>query len=494
MNLFLDTVGQKNIKLLKILLSEERYFSVKELTTLMDMTTKTIKKLNLLLISDIQNGSYQVEVSSQPRLGVRLSNASAFFLAEMEQFYIEKSMCYQIINQLFHGEFKSAIDFSTTNFTSISSFYKSLKEVRVILESFNMGATVSFPAKLEGQEKQCRSFLFHFYWQAFKGMKWPFKEYERALAEASLAEIEKKLDISYSIPEKEMLYYWLAIIFQRLKTGTVFQKNELFFDHSTPYLKLKNIIESWFLEFEEDYLSEESLENEVQFLYMVLCGLPNYDTGISNKLSENLLIHLDGVDMQEWICFFTEELNKTFLAPMSTSEIKSIVTQLSIAHLSWNQFSTGKYKIQEPRPQNRYASKKILETIYQKGQLKKLISVTFFCDDEKKEYYEFLILQLLELKKNENLVVTIYLTTNLEEKKEKQKRIEIKRFLGSSIQFTQRISGQTDIVLTDSNYMSIKKDRRKYQISSVPYEEKEFIQLVNLVERIKESKIDIKVS
>ena len=88
----------------------------------------------------------------------------------------------------------------------------------------------------------------------------------------------------------------------------------------------------------------------------------------------------------------------------------------------------------------------------------------------------------------------IYLTTNLEERKEQLKRIEIKQFLGNSVRFTQGISSQPDIILTDSNYMTIKEDMKKYQISSIPYEEKEFIHLGKLVKRIKELKNKMKIS
>ncbi|MBQ6485355.1 MAG: helix-turn-helix domain-containing protein [Carnobacterium sp.] len=494
MNPFIDSAGRKNMKLLKLLLAEERYFSVKELTSLINMTTKTVKKLILLVCSDIQKGLYQVDILSQPRKGIKLANVSPFFFAEMEQFYIEKSICYQIVDQVFHGEYESAMVFSNTNFMSLSSFYKSLKEVRWILESFKMGATVSFPEKLEGQEKQYRYFHFHFYWQAFKGMKWPFKEYDRTVAEASLAEIEKILGVTYSIPEKEMLYYWLAIIFQRVKTGNALKKKELFFDNSTIHLNLICLVQSWFSEFEEDYVSGQCLDNEVQFLYLVLCGVPNYDTSIANKLNEKLSIQIDKLEMQSWILFFMKELNIFFLTPLSESEKNFIVNKLSIAHFSWNLFGTGKYSIQEIVHQNKDDSQDILEKNFQKGQIKNLISNTFFCDNEKKHYYEFLISHLFDLKKDENLAVTIYLTTNLEERKEQLKRIEIKQFLGNSVRFTQGISSQPDIILTDSNYMTIKEDMKKYQISSIPYEEKEFIHLGKLVKRIKELKNKMKIS
>ena len=198
--------------------------------------------------------------------------------------------------------------------------------------------------------------------------------------------------------------------------------------------------------------------------------------------------------MQSWILFFMKELNIFFLTPLSESEKNFIVNKLSIAHFSWNLFGTGKYSIQEIVHQNKDDSQDILEKNFQKGQIKNLISNTFFCDNEKKHYYEFLISHLFDLKKDENLAVTIYLTTNLEERKEQLKRIEIKQFLGNSVRFTQGISSQPDIILTDSNYMTIKEDMKKYQISSIPYEEKEFIHLGKLVKRIKELKNKMKIS
>lgn len=62
--------------------------------------------------------------------------------------------------------------------------------------------------------------------------------------------------------------------------------------------------------------------------------------------------------------------------------------------------------------------------------------------------------------------------------------MEIAEYVGDFIQFTDQVSGSTDIVLMDFNYIELAKEVPKYVVSRIPSVEKEFILLKDTVDRI----------
>ena len=251
MNPFLNSVGRQNVKLVKILASEDRYFSFEEISKELNVTPKTVKKMYLLFHLDIQNGIYPVEISRKPKKGIRLTGFSQFFLSEFERIQLGSSISYKIIEDVFYGEYKNAIYFSNKNFTSLSSFYKYLKEIRIMLEAFNVPKLVATRARIQKLEMNYRYFFFYYFWNIFKGEKWPFKNFDRNLIIRYVEKIENILCETYSIPEKEMLCYWIAVILSRLNIGCKLSANEKseekisFLKEMKVYGKLKKEIESF---------------------------------------------------------------------------------------------------------------------------------------------------------------------------------------------------------------------------------------------------------
>lgn len=62
--------------------------------------------------------------------------------------------------------------------------------------------------------------------------------------------------------------------------------------------------------------------------------------------------------------------------------------------------------------------------------------------------------------------------------------MEIAEYVGDFIQFTEQVSGSTDIVLMDPNYIELVEEVLKYVVARIPSAEKEFILLKETVDRI----------
>lgn len=100
-----------------------------------------------------------------------------FLVDQIKLFYLQKSLKYQVLEELIIHGAPSVEALSINLYISVPNTYKKLKELESILKDFHL--TIKFGAKLTsnliGTEKDIRSFIFYFFWNAYKGIE-PFRE------------------------------------------------------------------------------------------------------------------------------------------------------------------------------------------------------------------------------------------------------------------------------------------------------------------------------
>ncbi|SBO16112.1 helix-turn-helix domain-containing protein [Carnobacterium divergens] len=133
--------------------------------------------------------------------GFRLLNKTQlptnFLVDQIKLFYLQKSLKYQVLEELIIHGASSVEALSVNLYISIPNTYKKLKELEPILEEFHL--TIKFGTKLTsnliGAEKDIRAFIFYFFWNAYKGIE-PFRDCNE------IDTTHLKLDYSETILEK----------------------------------------------------------------------------------------------------------------------------------------------------------------------------------------------------------------------------------------------------------------------------------------------------
>lgn len=243
------------LKLIKTLENQTKWCSLKELKLLSGYTEPTIKKY----LSEFKRNTFYTEdflLKYDKDKGYFLKIKDKFNFTQYYRDILYKTWPMQFIKELIlHGSVNKLI-FEANYFISDSVFKRKLTQIREILVEFDI--TLKTKQKryyFSGKEANIRRLSESFFWEFFKGAKWPFENVNQEKI-ISLANILLKNPTKLSLIEKRKFHYHLAIQELRYNSGYFFKIDDnlrIYFPFFKQFISNINTYEDYFPCEEEAY-------------------------------------------------------------------------------------------------------------------------------------------------------------------------------------------------------------------------------------------------
>ncbi|MGX7418186.1 helix-turn-helix domain-containing protein [Carnobacterium gallinarum] len=349
MEQFWDKISLRKMKILNYLNLKKKSVYVRELTEYIGCTDKTLFKAMDLLEQDLKRWNAEIKLIRIGKFEFKLEKENYFSLDIIKLEYLKESYIFKAFDEIFQHKFGDITTFSNNNYISYSVVYSRFNELKPFLEKFDLDFKANSRYQLEGSEKQIRYFYILFYWSSYLGMEeWPFTEVKKEELVMFVEEIEKMRRRPLGIAEKEVVYFWLAVIFTRIKLGCFIEE----------FVSEKAIIEEIagigdlkkqaldMLKFSTDMppdFSQQIIENELTFLILVLYSCEYYqeDSLLVEELvslgKKNTSLIYQSADY--WI----QTLTKVFSIKLTVSEYEVAYANLVHLHTRVSVFKGGNY-------------------------------------------------------------------------------------------------------------------------------------------------------
>ncbi|MGO2101190.1 helix-turn-helix domain-containing protein [Vagococcus salmoninarum] len=162
MDKLLEKRELRDLQILSLLYSEERWWSTEEIAQHLNTSIDSANKSVNILIALANNFEGDFQIVNQKNKGVILHVASNYTIAKIESIYYQNTTSYQIINELFQNPDLTLDKLINDLFISKSTLYRKLKSIDFILEKNNLSLDKN-TFKIIGSEMNIREFYYTFY-------------------------------------------------------------------------------------------------------------------------------------------------------------------------------------------------------------------------------------------------------------------------------------------------------------------------------------------
>ncbi len=212
MDQLLEKRERRDLKILSLLYSEERWWSAEELAQRSDCSVGSANKSVSSLSQMAEHFEHAYEIISQKNRGIILLASSNYSISRLESLYYRETISYQIIDKIFQSNDLTIEKLMDDLFLSKSTLYRKLKSIEFI---FNQNSLVldKNTLKLKGSEINIREFFFVFYWSIVRSEEWPFTNVKEELFSYRLKELSQETGLILSSVEYLQMQYRMAINF-----------------------------------------------------------------------------------------------------------------------------------------------------------------------------------------------------------------------------------------------------------------------------------------
>ncbi len=278
-----DQTVENELAILKILRSENRWFTTEEISNISNINNTQTLKLLKKLISDMNDfGTESMEVFFSKGRGAKFvtkqpdANPRKFLI-----FLVEETIGFNLFTAIYNEDYTSASSFAMEHFVSDATVRRQLNKFRTSIQPLGLDLMRS-DAVLTGEETQVRLFLNMALWKIYAGDGWPFENVNEKRMQYIADNILASSGISLTPIQKRQLVYLLAIsIIRRRNNHFIDFKeswHELIQDNES-YSRFETLI-SPFASFSETHPSE------IAFLFFLLI-IQSENIQIINFLEEN---------------------------------------------------------------------------------------------------------------------------------------------------------------------------------------------------------------
>ncbi|QQP69620.1 helix-turn-helix domain-containing protein [Carnobacterium sp. CS13] len=215
-NNLLDTSSARRLQLLEVLVAEDEWWTIEELSYKLRCSVGTIRA-DIQYYNSLLSGDAFIETSKQH--GIKLTTVDSFQMESVYRKVMEGCLNFQIIDKLFELDIPSIEDLAELLYTSASSIIRSLKQINVFLGAYDL-AIQSKPVKIIGTEKQIRYFFSIFLWDYYSAS---FDEFHHHLLDTAQTYIEllpKNVNTpNFSEIAQGKVALWLVICLERIEQG-----------------------------------------------------------------------------------------------------------------------------------------------------------------------------------------------------------------------------------------------------------------------------------
>lgn len=212
MDQLLEKRERRDLKILSLLYSEERWWSAEELAQKSDCSVGSANKSVSSLSQMAENFDNAFEIISQKNRGIILLASSNYSISRLEGLYYQETTSYQIIDKIFQGNDLTIEKLMDDLFLSKSTLYRKLKSIDFVFNKNNLQLDKN-NLKLIGSEMNIREFFFIFYWSIVRSEKWPFTHVKEELFSYRLKELNQETGLTLSSVEFLQMQYRMAINF-----------------------------------------------------------------------------------------------------------------------------------------------------------------------------------------------------------------------------------------------------------------------------------------
>ncbi|WP_271492979.1 helix-turn-helix domain-containing protein [Enterococcus sp. 5H] len=261
MKLFINKTDNKKIELLDYLIRQPKEVTISELISVTGLSDKTIRAIihdfpkNPALAPQNVVINYN-EVGKIKSIGIINSS-----LVDIAFYYLEQSILYVMIKELFLNGNLQMEKFCEEHFISSSTFSRYKSKLKSILEQFNLKLLSNLA--LDGEEYRIRNFFFLFFSNA--NSKWLFSEEEYQAIDVSLKS-EYFKDFSFDPAQQSMVRLLIYICKIRNSQGNTIQETlEITLKAGSSYEK---IYDDTYHYIENHFSYFDYKEREAQFLFI----------------------------------------------------------------------------------------------------------------------------------------------------------------------------------------------------------------------------------
>lgn len=212
MDQLLEKRERRDLKILSLLYSEERWWSAEELAQKSDCSVGSANKSVNSLSQMAEHFDNAFEIVSQKNRGIILHASSNYSISRLEGLYYRETTSYQIIDKIFQSNELTIEKLMDDLFLSKSTLYRKLKSIEFIFNQNDLELDKN-NLKLIGSELNIREFFYIFYWSIVKSEAWPFTNVKQELFSYRLKELLQATGLTLSSVEHLQMHYRMAINF-----------------------------------------------------------------------------------------------------------------------------------------------------------------------------------------------------------------------------------------------------------------------------------------
>lgn len=250
-------------RLLTLLDSEQRWFTLAEVEKSLHISDKTIRKLVEEINGQLPT-AMTIEVSRGKGIFLHRDGRSSTTVSEVVSSRYRQTIFYRLMNVLFtNGDQWSMEELAEAMFMSTSSLKKLIMQLNNHdLKPYKIRITYSTPA-IKGNELNIRYFYWKLYGDAYEFTGWPFTNSDYDVIHQLITYIEHEQNMVYFINAKRKLSFLVAIVLERVKTGNYVKVTESNYrwEQGFFYLPIKTLAKTL-----EDRYSIELPKSEMFFM------------------------------------------------------------------------------------------------------------------------------------------------------------------------------------------------------------------------------------
>lgn len=228
---FLENDIKYQIKIIDYLYSREsQWVSIEELAEETSLQPRSVVKY-ILSISEVITTEYLEKMSFEMQghhlFKIIISENKFFFDLRIE--IIEKSLNITIWKKLFFFNEFNIVKFSIESFSSLSTIKRKIKKLNLEVKPFNFRITSKDDIYVvKGNETNIRLFFSLFFWNIYRGIKWPFYNVDQRKILKLVDHVTEDLRLPISYSFKNKFVYNSAVVVTRFfhNKPIIIEKNE----------------------------------------------------------------------------------------------------------------------------------------------------------------------------------------------------------------------------------------------------------------------------
>lgn len=463
--IFFDAIQQKNT------------ISKKNLVEILNISNFTLNQLlaefHLDLLAFELSGSIQLNINKN---SITLIENAPGALSLIKQTYLRRTILFAYLKDIYYNKIIDVTDFITTHHISTATFYRMLKKLNTYAKTFNLQFTAS--GKVEGTENFLRSFFVQLIFYVYKGTDYPFKFITYSSLKEYINYFYKIVGFSFGPIQESLYVYWIAVSLERVHVlkmisvdieglnkpinlelksidGVTFEQSEI---------QLQKYIEYFSMEYIRSYkkITEEQIEAEL--ITSFIFGFYQYVIYDENSINDYTLMLLKKYttkDIHHCVQIWIDGLKKEFNCIIDNFTLKKISINLFAIHTL--SLSTKALQICPVNKEliikeiNMYDNSIIIKFNHFFNHLFKCDTFILLENQKEALYSNYLLLIKNNLTIFNKKKLCVSLVTKLTRQLEYTIIDSCPSYIKSQVEFIAFDEHSTDVVISDTNYLILKK-------------------------------------